>query len=274
MSRKLLFEIEEDILKLDDKRIDAFRKAYIDETDLMRMIRSDDPFEMVDGRLKFFTKIERQRMLDEYLKSQKKHLRTFGGMDPGDLRKIRDLILHVFPEAEDVFNEVEEEIKRDQCPDCILPFKYEKVANFLLSIPKGRDVSALEGHIPSLTLRLLKGDTLADGELEGVIVVPSYVRKIDIPFLDESKIVIEDFDPSLDNATRKACWDCVKKHLSEALVLMPECLMGYGADKHEQKWEMIGHLSQAAKECVKVNQPLADRIRSLRTKIMKQGPVL
>jgi len=63
---------------------------------------------------------------------------------------------------------------------------------------------------------------------------------------------------------RDSCIDCVRKHLSQALVLMQEVHQGY--PKHH--WIAVGHLGEAADEALKEFPKLAAEIRKHRIKYM------
>lgn len=78
---------------------------------------------------------------------------------------------------------------------------------------------------------------------------------------DESLIVIE-ADAIFE--LRDSCLDCVRKHLSQALVLMQEALQGYP----EHRWAAIGHLGEASDEAIKEYPNLAHEIREHRLKYM------
>ena len=56
---------------------------------------------------------------------------------------------------------------------------------------------------------------------------------------------------------RKSCISCVLKHLSQAMVLETECVLGYPS----HKWWVIGHLAEAESECVGQFPSLAEAIR-------------
>ena len=65
--------------------------------------------------------------------------------------------------------------------------------------------------------------------------------------------------------TREPCLDCVRKHLSQALVVMGEVHQGYP----EHKWVVVGHLGEAADECIRDYPELAAEIRRHRLAYMK-----
>lgn len=272
MARKFIFEIDNDVLRLNDPRVDALRKGFIHESDIIRMIKPEDPFQMMNGRLRYITKEEREQQLRHFVTNHQKMLMTTGGMNFILLRDHKAAFLKVYPEVETMYKDIEAEIEKEQCKDCALPAKYQRIFNFITSLPKDRSLEDVEPIMPPLAVKVLKGQEITKEDLDKHTNAPIFITKVDIPFIDEKDISVADMDPTLDMVSRRACWDCVKKHLSEALVLMPECLMGYGSDKYENKWELIGHLSQAAKECVKVSPELADRIRSFRLKVMSQKP--
>jgi hypothetical protein len=59
---------------------------------------------------------------------------------------------------------------------------------------------------------------------------------------------------------RVACWNCVRKHLAQALILIEEARMGYPL----HKWLAIGHMAEASSECLEVDDLFANKIRDLR----------
>lgn len=66
---------------------------------------------------------------------------------------------------------------------------------------------------------------------------------------------------------RDSCLDCVRKHLSQALILMQEVHQGYP----QHRWIAIGHMGEAADEALKEHPKLADEIRKHRLKYMANG---
>jgi len=65
--------------------------------------------------------------------------------------------------------------------------------------------------------------------------------------------------------TRASCLDCVRKHLSQAEVLMDEAKLGYP----EHKWLAVGHLAEASSESLKEYPALSEEIRKHRIAYMK-----
>lgn len=59
---------------------------------------------------------------------------------------------------------------------------------------------------------------------------------------------------------RDSCLSCVRKHLAQAIVLMAEADMGYPL----HKWLAIGHMAEAADECVANYPEFANTIRKTR----------
>ena len=76
-----------------------------------------------------------------------------------------------------------------------------------------------------------------------------------------SKPVEEDTDLT---ELRDSCLNCVRKHLSQALILMQEVHQGYP----QHRWIAIGHMGEAADEALKDHPKLADEIRKHRLKYM------
>jgi len=67
---------------------------------------------------------------------------------------------------------------------------------------------------------------------------------------------------------RMGCVACMKKHISQAIILMKECLQGYQHQEHG--WLAIGHLAEASDEIVSVDDKLANKIRDIRINIVNQ----
>lgn len=64
---------------------------------------------------------------------------------------------------------------------------------------------------------------------------------------------------------RKGCYDCVRKHLAQAEVLMHECEQGY--DEHG--WLAVGHLAEAEAEIAEFSPKLSNELREKRLSYMK-----
>jgi len=91
-----------------------------------------------------------------------------------------------------------------------------------------------------------------------------------------NKDKLENFDPkrltvistlrrtSPLSEVRDSCLGCVRKHLSQALVLMHEVKQGYPL----HRWIAVGHMGEAADEALKKYPKLANEIREQRLKYM------
>lgn len=64
--------------------------------------------------------------------------------------------------------------------------------------------------------------------------------------------------------SRISCLDCVRKHLSQASILMDESALGYP----HHKWFAVGHLAEAESECRREHLEFAKEIRKCRLAIM------
>jgi len=64
------------------------------------------------------------------------------------------------------------------------------------------------------------------------------------------------------DSPRKACPDCVRKHLAQAIVLFQEAMQGYP----EHRWLAMGHMAEAEAEIEGMFPDIADEIRGLRKK--------
>lgn len=59
---------------------------------------------------------------------------------------------------------------------------------------------------------------------------------------------------------RLPCFDCARKHLMQAYVLLEEAHQGYPV----HRWLAVGHLAEASAECLSASASLAERIRQVR----------
>jgi len=69
------------------------------------------------------------------------------------------------------------------------------------------------------------------------------------------------------NIVRDSGWQCVRKHLRNALLIYNEVLNGYSGPHNIHTELMLAHLDQAAEECLKLNPTLSQQIRQLRLEI-------
>lgn len=63
---------------------------------------------------------------------------------------------------------------------------------------------------------------------------------------------------------RRGCPFCVRKHLSQATILLTEAIKGYP----HHLWLAVGHLGEAEDECEELYPEFAKRIRETRLEIM------
>lgn len=68
----------------------------------------------------------------------------------------------------------------------------------------------------------------------------------------------------LDTGLRQSCLDCVRKHISQSIVLLNEASLGYP----NHRWLAIGHLAEAESESIKDYPELAKTIRLDRERII------
>lgn len=70
---------------------------------------------------------------------------------------------------------------------------------------------------------------------------------------------------------RKACADCTRKHLAQALVISHE-LPDYADNLDDRHlWVCVGHLAEAEAQIQRESQFIADQIRQQRLLLMKEG---
>lgn len=179
----------------------------------------------------------------------------------------RDEIISKMPEVREDINTFREKVNKANCPSCV----------------KRR----LERNIKRLIQEKMTPGMFSR-ELENIII-PSYIKvanfsqlqsekihstKQETPSLETSRIATPNQkDPSEMNIhdERQGCIDCVRKHLSQAMILLRECNQGYGTDDFEHKWLAVGHLAEAADEALHVDPDLSMKIRDIRLSIMEQG---
>lgn len=70
---------------------------------------------------------------------------------------------------------------------------------------------------------------------------------------------------------RKACADCTRKHLAQALVISHE-LPDYADNLDDRHlWVCVGHLAEAEAQIQRESQFIADQIRQQRLLLMREG---
>lgn len=67
---------------------------------------------------------------------------------------------------------------------------------------------------------------------------------------------------------RESCYDCTRKHLSQALVIAHELPQYAGDDKDDHLWVWVGHMAEAADQIQKAQPAIAEKIRDARLRVM------
>jgi hypothetical protein len=66
----------------------------------------------------------------------------------------------------------------------------------------------------------------------------------------------------------EACLDCVKKHISQAMIVHEEEVhLGYP----EHIYRVIGHLGEASREIIELSNPIASLLRKYRLMVMEDA---
>lgn len=73
---------------------------------------------------------------------------------------------------------------------------------------------------------------------------------------------------------RVSCYDCCRKHLSQALVISHELPYYTGDEKDDHLWVWVGHMAEAADQIQKDHPDVAGRIRESRLKVMKDNNMI
>jgi hypothetical protein len=154
-------------------------------------------------------------------------------------------ILQKLPQFDSNYDEIEKKIQKADCPRCVKT-RYE------LKLKRQVSQSMKPGMFPPQLEQLLAAYNPSYGQKNKIKTVS--LKPEEISILDE----------------RKGCIDCVRKHMSQAIILLRECNQGYGTDEFEHKWLAVGHLAEAADEALQINPALSMKIRDLRLMIMEQ----
>jgi len=219
------------------------------------------------------------------LEARKMRLQQTGGISPKIALEKKEAFLKTYPELTETYAKAEEHMNPN-CSGCEKSKRGRIVLKALLAMEyDGRDLSALAEFLPDESINWLK-----KGQVEPPKQEPEPKKEESVPEsspepapkpIQEKKT--EDNYSSESNhssepkpeepqeeVVRDGCMDCVKKHLSQAIILMQEVLQGYSGDENMHKWLVVGHLSEAADEALEEDPKLANEIRKLRLKIMGQ----
>jgi hypothetical protein len=287
-------EISDTLWIYDDPRIDKLYKGELSVLGFLKASRPEDPWEMHTVKSKeapirvVLTGLSVEELEDREKKIRKRlaeHIAKTGGINGRTIYDRKDVFLKVFPELAPIFIELETEISREKCKGCALNKKTSRLVDALLAIPVGdRDLSDLEGILTNQGIaRLVQGAAL--DETTVTIDIP-YVEKKALPLRTAPRegerqvvsLLPGETPPWINTRTKKTpaphgpsakaprpgCFDCCRKHLAQAIVLLGESLQGYP----DHRWLAVGHLAEASEEILAKSVEIASQIRDERLAVM------
>lgn len=275
-----IFEVDPRIWNLDDAKVQAMKNGILKPEEFMRIMRPDDPYEFINGVLTYLTPEDQEKRRNSVIASNRQLIKSTGGLYGRFLFDHKKEFLEVYPELSTIYEDVENIIKKENCVGCAQNQHTQKIVSALIALPKeNRKIELLSklfetGKLPYAE-KFLKGIPLTDDDI--TVTLPAFFTKRLVNTLENSSH--ESISPLAENSSyllRESCMDCVRKHLSQAQILMKEILFGYDEEHgYVHKSLLIGHLAEAADEALKEDVELAKRIRELRTTIMNQktGPI-
>lgn len=202
-------------------------------------------------------------------------------------------LLRVAPELRSAVEAARKEVETAACSKCRRMRLARDIMKQLMALDlSGRNLQPLEelygaDFVQTLSAEPVSG-SMSAVKLEG-LQPPDFIRKQlservkrDFPELlaraaaedarafnlpegfKDSRPVTGDNRPAPERAPRPGCYDCVRKHLAQAVVLLGESCMGYP----EHRWLAVGHLAEASEEILEFSQQFAADIRAERLALM------
>lgn len=224
MSEHLNLNVDKAVFNLKDKKVEALRHAGMSLEAFALLIRPEDPYILIGNTIYAYTEQEFYAIravmpmteLSDAMFDYVINLEDTGYMAASDRAFLEDV-----------------RKKAEKCTAC----QYKRYKNEVLGIVKkygielpediGKDIHPMPGEYPETT---------------------GHVPPLVFAMLDHMY--------SVPTMQRKACMDCVEKHMAQAYVLSRECAQGYP----EHITYVIGHLCEAIdelpKELIQLKQTL------------------
>lgn len=279
-----LYKVRPEIWELDDERVNQLQSGAITQAEFMRLIRPTDPFELQNGELVLLTEADIKNRADGYIQMRRSSIINTGGLHPNAIYDNKDAFIKVYPELKDQLAVADAAIQKENCKGCARNKHLGPILESLLKLmPGNRDFTVLEPLLTKLPYALLrlKGEAIDINTVS--IEIPEGLKKQMIPRKSgmlTKPLAAQPFEyvpgtyvqpENTLNITREGCIDCVRKHLSQAYILFEESLQGYSEARGYIHTSLaLGHLAEAADECIKVDPVLAEQIRALRVRVMNQ----
>lgn len=218
-----IFEVSPEVLLLNDPRVILMKTGRMSQIEFMRLIRHDDPFQIMNGRLMLITKDMQDTQKKGFIASQRGMMLQTGGIQPSLLLDDENFV-KVYPEISTDIEEVKKDLDLATCKGCEKNRKLQPILLKLLAIKyDGRDISSLK--ISDMAKLKLTGQLTKEYVDSIPIVMPQGLEKREIAQISGNEI-----DPSLIQnpllLVRPDCEDCFVKHLSTAAVILQEVITG------------------------------------------------
>lgn len=182
------YKISDDLWNLDDDRIFMLEKGRFDEKEFISRLAPEDPILVnIDEKneityVNVMTESQIEAGKKKFLDRVKKLiLRTGNVTDRSIVFKKKLIILKVFPELEEIYDEVEESIDSSDCESCAKNKYALKILDKMYELGgEGREIRHLKPFLPELAIKKLKGEEIST---EGIpIEIPKSISKKKIPF--------------------------------------------------------------------------------------------
>lgn len=225
-SAPLFFRLDPECFKIVDDRIRQLRTGKLSITGFLLLLDADDPFILIDNTIYVLSPVEyyATKAIDSINNSVKGMFSTIMNMSEDEL--------HIFNDKDKTFiHEVKE--AKVVCTSC----KYNRYKDSIYAIGKKYNIQPNNAYTASRK----------DGK-----VYPQTTSTI-IPKV--SALLSSMYKMSYEQ--RKACIDCVEKHVSQAYVLAQETYMGYP----EHLTLVCAHLCEAIDEAPAEAVDLRDTLK-------------
>lgn len=264
-----LYNIDENIFKLDDNRVKALKNGEISQIEFMRMITPEDPFMWEKGTLRYISKQENNKRKNEYIKRRRDQLTYTGGITANIFWENRKIFSKIYPKLKNDIKNVEKEIEKEQCKGCALSKKVFPILQKLFNIKYiGQDLSLLEPILPEYSIKKLQGKKF------DVNKIPI---KIPLIFKNKKNISVKNGEKLIKNPLgiiRPTCLDCVRKHCAHAIIQLREVIKGYTKEAgYDHEEFALANIDEAIDESLKDNLKLAKKINSIKETYLQDNNI-
>lgn len=255
-----IFDVEESVLKLNDARIILLKNKKMTQLEFMRLIRHDDPFQIMNGRLIAITKEMQDSQKNGFLTSQRQMMLQTGGIQPNVLLD-NPLFEEIYPEIKEDLTKIKSELDLATCKSCEKNRKLQPILMKLFTVKyDGRDLTKLSSSLNEMSMLKLKGELTKEYVDKVEIVVPMGIAKRHIDLIDAENEIDTSLIQNPLMITRTECKDCFKKHIASAAVLLQESIVGgytfLNGYYHEDL--AAAHVREAIDEILKIDKSLAE----------------